>query len=107
MRRIFHSTALLSSVAGFFGGAVFDWAVSPRVAHAQIYSQTPSRPQNRPAATEVDAQNFVLVDSNGKVQAEIKMEDDEPEIILYDKKGRVGWIATPKSGAGIHPVNAN
>lgn len=99
------STALISSVAGFLGGAISQWLVSPHPAYGQLYAvPEPSRPPNRPAATEVDAQSFVLVDSSGKVQAEIKLDDDGPEIVLYDKKGRVGWKATPRSGAGIHPV---
>ena len=107
MKTVLRSTALISSLVGFVAGAAFDWLAAPRVAHAQLYAPPPSRPANRPAATEVDAQKFVLVDSSGKVQAEIKMEDDEPQIVLYDRKGRVGWVATPRSGGGIHPVEAN
>ena len=64
------------------------------MAQLVVPSEPPDRPHKRPAATEVDAQRFVLVDPAGKVNGEIRMNDDEPEIILYGKDGRVAWKAT-------------
>lgn len=106
MKRILSGTALLSAVAGFAGGFVAQEFVSPVRAYGQAIVPGPSRPEWRPAATELDAQRFVLVDATGRVNAEIKMKDGEPEIVLYDKDGRVGWRAVPNA-FGIHPVEVS
>jgi hypothetical protein len=106
MKKFLSRTALLSAVAGFAGGFVAQEVVSPVPAYSQLIVPAPSRPEQRPAATEVDAQRFVLVDSTGRVNAEIKMKDGAPEFVLYDKDGRVGWRAVPNA-FGIHPVEGN
>lgn len=106
MRNWCASTALLSVLAGFAGAFLAQWFVSPTPAYGQLLIPPPSRPERRPAATEVDAQRFVLVDAAGTVMAEIKMNNGLPEIVLYDKEGRVGWKATPNR-SGIRPVVVN
>jgi hypothetical protein len=93
---------MLSIAAGFLGGLLSQQLLSVGVAHAQMVIPAPSRPGKRPATTEVDAQRFVLVDSSGTVQGEFRMRGEKPEIVLYDKDGRVGWSATPNHG--IRPV---
>lgn len=85
---------LLSIAAGFAGGFLSQALFSPQSALAQLVVPPQLRPQKRPPATEVDAQRFALVDSAGNVNAEIKLADSEPEIILYDKEGRPAWRAT-------------
>jgi len=106
MKTLFSRSALLSTIAAFAGGFAAQALLSPAPAYSQLVIPSPSRPQQRPAATEVDAQHFVLVDDAGHVNAEIRMNNGEPEIVLYDKYGRVGWRATPHA-IGIHPVAAN
>lgn len=103
MKRWFASTTLLSVLAGFAGAFLSQWLLSPTPAYSQLVIPSPSRPEKRPAATEVDAQRFVLVDARGTVMAEIKINDGQPEIVLYDKQGRVGWKATPNP-SGIRPI---
>jgi len=106
MKNLLSGTAVLSTAAAFAGGFAAQALLSPAPAYSQLVIPPPSRPQPRPAATEVDAQRFVLVDAAGHVNAEIKMNNGEPEIVLYDKEGRVGWRATPHA-MGIHPVTVN
>jgi len=103
MKVLLGPTTFFSVLAGFVGGLVFQWLLSATPAYSQLLIPPPSRPEKRPAATEVDAQRFVLVDSTGRVNAEIKMNNGQPEIVLYDKTGRVGWKATPNS-SGIRPI---
>jgi hypothetical protein len=103
MKRWFGSTVLCSIRAGFAGAFLSHWLLSPTPAYGQLVVPPPSRPGARPAATEGDAQRFVLVDARGTVMAEIKMDDGRPEIVLYDKDGRVGWKATPNP-SGIRPI---
>ncbi len=103
MKYLLRGTALLSTLAAFAGGFAAQVLLSPAPAFSQLIIPPPSRPQPRPVATEVDAQHFVLVDSTGRVNAEIRMNNGEPEIVLYDKDGRVGWRARPNA-MGIHPV---
>ena len=85
---------LLSAVTGFAGGYAAQLDIPPN-----------QRPHRRSAATEVDAQRFVLVDSTGLVTGEIKMNEGEPEIILYDKQGQIAWRATTHQH-GLRPVVA-
>jgi hypothetical protein len=94
MRALVSSATLVSVAAGFAGGFVSQLFFSPRAALAQLVIPPPNRPNKRPAATEVDAQRFVLVDPSGNVTGEIKMTDEQPEIVLYDKEGRPAWRAT-------------
>jgi hypothetical protein len=97
---------LLSVSAGFLGGALAGVLLSPQLLMAQFEPPPSVRPHKRPAATEVDAQRLVLVDPTGLVTAEMKMEDGEPEIILYDKSGRIAWRATTHQ-SGFQPLSAN
>lgn len=106
MQASIRSTTFLSAVVGLCAGALSQRLFS-LPAYGQLLLQPPSRPENRQGVKEVDAQAFVLVDSNGKVQAEIKLVNGQPEIVLYDRDGRVGWRATPSSGSGLHPVTEN
>lgn len=96
MPSLISKPTLLSVAAGFLGGALL---------MAQFEPPSSIRPHKRPAATEVDAQRFVLVDSTGLVTAEMKMEDGEPEIVLYDKAGRIAWRATTHQ-SGVQPLSA-
>jgi hypothetical protein len=103
MPSLISKPTLLSVAAGFLGGALSEALISPQLLMAQF--EPPSmRPHKRPAATEVDAQRFVLVDSTGLVTAEMKMSDDEPEIVLYDKAGRIAWRATTHQ-RGFQPLS--
>jgi hypothetical protein len=94
MKALPRPTTFLSIAAGFAGGFVSQAFFSPQPAWAQLEIPPPMRPHKRPAATEVDAQRFVLVDSFGNVKGEIKMHDEQPEIVLYDKEGKPAWRAT-------------
>lgn len=105
MRSPISKPTLLSIAAGFLGGALSGVFLSPQLLMAQFDPPSSSRPHKRSAATEVDAQHFVLVDSTGLVTAEIKMSDGEPEIVLYDKAGRIAWRATTHQ-SGIQPLLA-
>lgn len=93
MHRFLSSGTLLSIAAGLCGGFAAQVLLSPAPLLAELLPPA-MRPHKRPAATEVDAQHFVLVDSSGLVTAEIKLNEGEPEIVLYDKDGRVAWRAT-------------
>ena len=100
MHELVKRTTVLSALAGFIGGGLAHWLLlSPAPAYGQLLIPPPSRPSQRQAATEVDAQHFVLVDSAGKIQAEIRLVNDQPQIILYKRDGRIGWKATPQSGS--------
>ncbi len=77
--------------------------LSPTLLKAQALRPQPDRPHKRDAATEVEAQRFVLVDASGLVQGEFKLEDGEPEIVLYDKDGKAVWRATTHQ-RGLQPV---
>jgi hypothetical protein len=94
MRALVSSATLVSVTAGFAGGFASQLFFSPRAGLAQLVIPPPNRPNKRPAATEVDAQRFVLVDPSGNVTGEIKMTHEQPEIVLYDKEGRPAWRAT-------------
>lgn len=105
MPNLISKATLLSLGAGFLGGALSAMLLSPQSLMAQFEPLPPGRLHKRPAATEVDAQRFVLVDSTGVVTAEIKMNDDEPEIVLYNKKGQIAWRATTHQ-SGLQPLSA-
>jgi hypothetical protein len=96
---------LLSVAAGLVGGFLSQALLSPGLLMAQFQTPPSIRPHNRPAATEVDAQRFVLVDPSGVVNGEIKIDDGEPEIVLYDKKGHIAWRATTHQ-SGLQPLIA-
>ncbi len=51
----------------------------------------------RPAVKTVEAEEFVLRDSDGKVRARIAMQGEQPKILIYDESGRAIWNA-PNSG---------
>lgn len=105
MPSLISKSTLLSVAAGFLGGALSAGLFSPQLLMAQLEPPPSTRPHKRPAATEVDAQRFVLVDSTGLVNAEIKLVDGEPEIVLYDKSGRIAWRATTHQ-SGLQPLSA-
>jgi len=46
----------------------------------------------------MQAQQFVLVDPNGRTRGEFKMDGAQPEIVLYDRDGSVAWKVTAQSG---------
>jgi len=104
MRRVIGSATLISAAAGFGGGFISQAFFSPQAAQAQLPGPPGERPNKRPAATEVDAQRFVLVDSAGNVAGEMRMNEHEPEIILYGKDGRIAWRATTHQ-SGFQPLN--
>lgn len=64
-------------------------------AHAQ--SEAPAR--------TVEAQEFILKDSSGRVRAKLGMKNDQSVIELYDEQGSVVWKSP--SGTKLKPVEVH
>jgi len=58
--------------------------------------------QTEPLARRVEAQEFILKDSSGRVRAKLGMKNDQASIEFYDEPGSVTW--TSPSGSKIKPV---
>jgi len=54
----------------------------------------------------IEAGEFRLLDSEGKVRARIFMEDDEPKIALFSRDGKkraaIGLLSTGESGLALY-----
>ena len=58
---------------------------------------------DRPART-VEAQEFILKDSSGRVRAKLGMKDDQSTIELYEEQGSTVWNVPSK---GFKPVQGH
>lgn len=87
------STATCAMAAGFIGGIASQTFVLPLVAHAQTAHFPPPTSTEPPAPRELIADRFVMVDPEGHVRGELKLEKGNPEIVLYRADGQVAWKA--------------
>jgi hypothetical protein len=77
-------TIALAVVAGFIGGAMSYYVLTP----ASVHAQTPPTS----VATEIRAQKFVLVDENGTPRGAFGIETDGTvQIEVTDPKGKL-WL---------------
>jgi hypothetical protein len=53
--------------------------------------------QSGPAGKTVEAESFILRDSDGNVRGKIWMKGNQPNIQLYDRDGTTVWDATPNT----------
>jgi len=60
--------------------------------------------QSEPPARTVEAQEFVLKDSSGRVRARLGMKNDQSAIEFYDEQGSVIWTVPNK---GFKPVQVH
>ena len=58
--------------------------------------------QSEPPGRTVEAQEFVLKDSSGRVRARLGMKNDQASIEFYDERGSVTW--TSPSASKIKPI---
>lgn len=61
--------------------------------------------QSEPPARTVEAQEFILKDSGGRVRAKLGMKNDQPVIEFYDEPGSVVWKSP--SGTKLKPVEVH
>lgn len=59
--------------------------------------------QSEPLTRTLQAQEFVLKDSRGRVRARLGMKNDQASIEFYDEQGSVVWTMPNK---GLRPVEA-
>ena len=78
------TTLTLAVAAGFFGGIV-----SQRIVLTPVFAQAPT-----PAAKEIRAEKFVIVDVNGLPRGAfgIDKKDGWPTIEITDAKGHLQWV---------------
>ncbi len=89
------TTLTLAVAAGFFGGVL-----SQHIALTPVFAQTPP-----PAAKEIRAEKFVIVDEKGLPRGAFGMDSkgEWPEIEIRDEKGhieRVRWNGVGFLGKG-------
>ena len=60
--------------------------------------------QSEPPARTVEAQEFILKDSSGRVRAKLGMKDDQSAIEFYGERGSVVWTVPNK---GFKPVQVH
>lgn len=85
------ATVACAVIAGFLGGMASQDVFHVTAVKAQTAEPPPRNPQNALRPQRLAAQRFVLVDADGVVHGEFKINDGRPEIDLYDKNGRVFW----------------
>ena len=99
MKRLL-TTTLCAAAAGFVGGIASQATLSPQVVHAQTAHPVQPPAPERSAANQLTSQRFTMVDPQGHVRGEIKLENGNPEIVLYAADGQVAW----KAPTGPHLV---
>ena len=57
--------------------------------------------QDEPPTRTLQAQEFVLKDSSGRVRARLGMKNDQSSMEFYDEQGSVVWTVPNK---GLRPV---
>lgn len=60
--------------------------------------------QNEQSTRTVEAQEFILKDSSGRVRAKLGMKDDQSAIEFYDERGAVVWTVPSK---GFKPLQVH
>ena len=60
--------------------------------------------QSEPPTRTIEAQEFVLKDSSGRVRAKLGMKDDQSAIDFYDERGSVVWTVPNK---GFKPLQVH
>ena len=60
--------------------------------------------QSEPPARTVEAQEFLLKDSSGRVRARLGMKNDQANIEFYDEQGATVWTVPNK---GFKPVQVH
>jgi uncharacterized protein (DUF58 family) len=60
--------------------------------------------QSEPPGRTVEAQEFVLKDSSGRVRARIGMKNDQSSIEFYDEQGSTIWTVPNK---GFKPIQVH
>ena len=61
--------------------------------------------QSQPVSKTVEAESFILRDSEGNIRGKIWMKAEQPRIQLYDRDGTTIWQAVPNTGDPgiVHP----
>lgn len=72
----------------WMGVAPYQQKLSPYQQNAE-----PKTPSNT-----VEAQQFVLKDSSGKVRAQLSMRDGQPRLVFYDENGHERYDVPPPRG---------
>jgi hypothetical protein len=91
------ATIVCAVIAGFLGGMASQGLFHVTQVKAETAEAPPQNLQNLPRPKRVVAQRFVLVDADGAVHGEFKMNDGKPEIDLYDKSGKVFWSTNARA----------
>lgn len=60
--------------------------------------------QSEPPTRTIEAHEFVLKDSSGRVRAKLGMKDDQSAIEFYDERGSVVWTVPSK---GFKPLQVH
>ena len=92
------ATTFCAIAAGFAGGAASQAIFSPPAASAQTARIVPPGTSENTAPRELSAERFVMTDTSGRVRGELKIENGNPEIILYGSDGKAIWKAPSASG---------
>ena len=53
--------------------------------------------QSRSAVKTVEAEAFILRDTEGNIRGKISMKGNQPNIQLYDRDGTTVWDVTPNT----------
>jgi len=87
----------MSLAAGLLGGFL-----SHYIALRSVHAQAPI-----PAATEIKAQRFLLVNETGAPAGVFGFDDTgNPNVVLFDKTGKVIWSADGRAKAKPLTINA-
>jgi hypothetical protein len=86
----------LSLAAGLLGGFLSHYSVL-----RSVHAQAPI-----PAATEIKAQRFVLVNATGAPAGVFGFDETgNPNVVLFDKTGKVIWSADGRAKAKPLTIN--
>lgn len=76
---------------------VFLFVMAASLASSLMAQQTTEPSLMR--AKKVEAQSFLLKDADGNIRAQMTMEADKPNLVVYDRTGNVIWSMLTRSRA--------
>ena len=100
MKKLLLSTSS-ALIAGFAGGGISQSLWSPLAVHAQTARLAPAPAPETREPRELRAKRFVLVDPEGTVRGELKLDKDNPALVFYGADGDVIW----KAPVGPHIIH--
>jgi hypothetical protein len=92
-------------VAGLVGGTLSTWLILRW--HKPIPKMSSASPQAEEPAQSISAQEFQVVDKDGKPVATLSSLDGQPDLYLIGKEGLIDLLITKDGGPQIRLVGGN